>query len=169
MPSIPIQSACICNRFNIVKASQTSKRNAYHLVCSCWYSVASYIILHSKKGDMHKIAYLNHHMIVNVRCTLSPVISSTTQRTAALLYVLNNIETVAAPYRDHTWNDYGTRKMNHPLTTHSAAAKPCFSSWLQSPPQGYGPCIRCDLVLNLIGEVIAWWWIWFLQWGHNIE
>ena len=45
MPNIPIQSACICNQFNIVKASQTSKRNAYHLVCSCWYSVPSYIIL----------------------------------------------------------------------------------------------------------------------------
>ena len=81
-----------------------SKRNAYHLVCSCWCNVASYIVLHSQRGDMHKDANIDHHMIVSGRCAFRPFISSKTQRTAALHHVLNNTENVAAPYRAHPWN-----------------------------------------------------------------
>ena len=63
-------------------------------------TVDSCINLHAKIVDMHKIACLNDHMIVNVRCTRGPVISSAPQGTEALLYVLKNIETVATPSRD---------------------------------------------------------------------
>ena len=61
------------------KITGTRKRNAYHLVCSYTYSEASRCSLIEKKVDMQKIACLNHHMIVNVRCASIPVISALAQ------------------------------------------------------------------------------------------
>ena len=58
------------------KVTCARQRNAYHFVCSYSYSEASRFTLIEKKIDMQKIAWLYHHMIVNVRCASILVISA---------------------------------------------------------------------------------------------